>query len=442
MAADARPCLMGPLVCPPGDSEVLYDHAPEWCPWFYASGPNLQVVVRDVTNQALRAEGVLPGFKRKRSRRVNDLAIFQGIVDSLVAHVAHECLRGGGPVSLSLSKKILARSSRYLSPLQSKQLPEVIKLLSSRELAFLTVIPGRKADAFNEGRLTRISAGPRLVSRLAGVTLDDVSRKEGEEVILLKGDRDEQTGIANLIDYPDNDFADSYRGEMKRINTHLADADIQYVGNSKLFDDRKRHLVRRFTRGQWGCGGRLWGGFWDSPMTKAERLANVRISGERVVSVDFSSMILRLAYAYAGATPPAGDLYEITFKGANGAPVVLPRAVIKKVVSARLNGAKEWPEELREHRAGLPWRLVVASLKEAHAPIAEVFDRDLGQELAFTESEILVDALLSLVDVDVVALPLHDCILVAESDEAAATAAMLDAFKFHTNQDGRVSVER
>jgi hypothetical protein len=153
-------------------------------------------------------------------------------------------------------------------------------------------------------------------------------------------------------------------------------------------------------------------------------------------------MILRLAYAYAGAAPPAGDLYEITFKGTNGAPVVLPRAVIKKVVSARLNGAKEWPEELREHRAGLPWRSVVASLKEAHARIGEVFDRDLGQELAFTESEILVDALLGLVDVDVIALPLHDCILVAESDEAAATAAMLAAFKFHTNQDGRVSVER
>jgi len=425
----------------PTDWGALYDYAPTWSPWLYASGTRLQAVVRDVTDQALRAEAELPKFKRTRARKAYDLDIFTSTIDALVSHVVFEYLRGAGPVSVSLSKTELGRASRYLSPLQSKQLPKIIKLLSSPDLGFLTLIPGIKATAFTEGRLTRISAGPRLVSRLEGVTLDDISRKPGEEVVLMKSDRDDQTGLANLVNYPDNEFADEARAEVRRINAHLSAADIEYVGASVLFDERKRHLVRRFTRAQWGCGGRLWGGFWDSPMTKAERLANIRISGERVVSVDFSSMVVRLAYAYVGTTPPPGDLYAITFKTTDGAPVVLPRAVVKKIVAARLNGAKDWPEELREHRAGLSWRAVVASLKEAHRPIADVFDRDLGQELAFTESEILVDALLRLVEEGVTALPLHDCVLVAESDEAAATAAMLDSFQFHARQPGCVAIE-
>jgi hypothetical protein len=421
---------------------ALYDHAPAWSPWLYAHGATLRAVVRDVIEQSLRAESVLPNFKRARARRPKDLEVFQGTVDALVSHVVFEYLRGAGPVSVVLANEVLRRVSRYRSPLQSTQLPQVIKLLGSPDLGFLKVIPGMKATAFTEGRLTRISAGPRLVSRLEGVTLDDIARKPGEEVVLLKSDRDDQSGLANLINYPDNAFADEVRVEVRRINAHLTAADIEYTGTSLLFDERKRHLVRRFTRGQWGCGGRLWGGFWDSPMTKAERLANIRISGERVVSVDFSSMVIRLGYAYAGTIPPAGDLYEITFKGTDGVPKVLPRAVVKKIVAARFNGAKDWPEELREHRVGLSWRAVVASLKEAHPPIADVFDRDMGQELAFTESQILVSALLRLVDEGVTALPLHDCVLVAESDEAGATAAMLDSFQFHARQSGCVAIER
>ena len=115
---------------------------------------------------------------------------------------------------------------------------------------------------------------------------------------------------------------------------------------------------------------------------------------------------------------------------------------MKKIVAARLNGAKGWPEELREHSVGLTWSAAVASLKVAHPAIADIFDRDLGQELAFTESQILVSALLRLVDEDITALPLHDCVLVAASDEAAAVAAMLDSFQFHARQPGAVTIER
>jgi hypothetical protein len=276
----------------------------------------------------------------------------------------------------------------------------------------------------------------------AGIEASDVARLEGEEVILLKGVKDEDTGYADLVDYPDEQIeANGFRDEVRRINEQLLAADIDYTGAATHVDTSARRLVRRFTRAHWGNGGRLWRGFWQD-LKNADRLANLRINGERVASIDFKAMILSIAYAYVGAAIPPRDLYKITFTNTSGAPVAIPRDDVKKIVAARLNGAKDWPEELREYRAGLLWVAVVASLKAAHPPVADIFDRDLGQTFAFTESEILVDALLTLVSKDVPALPVHDCLVVAESDADTATQAMLAAFTFHTSQSGRVSIER
>src|ERR1700720_2630696 len=112
----------------------FYELAPEWSPWLHSSGPHLQSVVTGVTRQALQAEESIPRVKRQRARRADALSVFHGIIDSLIAHVTYEYIRSGGPISVSLSKKALGRASRYLSPLQSEQLPKIIALLSSPDL--------------------------------------------------------------------------------------------------------------------------------------------------------------------------------------------------------------------------------------------------------------------------------------------------------------------
>lgn len=416
-------------------------HEPEWCPWLYASTEPLKAAVTNVTKQALNAEQVLKDFRRKRARRPADLDVFDRTIESLVCHAAYEYLRGAGAIRLTLDNNVLRRSSRYLSKQQGMQLPHILELLSTPELAFLVVTKGEKATAFSQGRQTTVAAGPRLISRLDGITLDDIGRHPGEEVVLLKGIKDDRTGLAELVDYDDTPFTDQYRTEVQKLNRFLKDADIDYVGTTPLVDARDRHMKRRFTRAAFGNGGRLWGGFWQR-LRKRDRLANTLINGESVVSLDFKAMIASLAYAYMGASLPPQDAYAITFKSTSGEPVALPRAVVKKIFAACLNGAKDWPKELREYRRGLPWRSVVASLKESHKPIAELFDRDVGQSLTFTESEILIEALLTLQEQGIVALPVHDCIVVAESDAEVAERAMLNTFTFHTHQTGRVEIER
>ncbi len=68
-------------------------------------------------------------------------------------------------------------------------------------------------------------------------------------------------------------------------------------------------------------------------------------------------------------------------------------------------------------------------------------NRGIGLELMHTESEILIKALLTLQSKGIVALPIHDCVVVSEDDQEVACKAMLDAFREVSGQNGKVDVK-
>ena len=83
------------------------------------------------------------------------------------------------------------------------------------------------------------------------------------------------------------------------------------------------------------------------------------------------------------------------------------------------------------------------AITEVHPALSPLLFQGRGLALMFTESEILVDALLRLLDKGIVALPVHDCLVVAESHIDAAREAMVEAFAH--NCHGRlpqIAVER
>ena len=86
-------------------------------------------------------------------------------------------------------------------------------------------------------------------------------------------------------------------------------------------------------------------------------------------------------------------------------------------------------------------RKLMAEIKEFHRPIAHMFGGQYGMKFMFLESEILIDVLLELNSKGIVALPIHDCILVKESAQKAAKDVMLRVFKQHTNLDATVAIE-
>ena len=88
-----------------------------------------------------------------------------------------------------------------------------------------------------------------------------------------------------------------------------------------------------------------------------------------------------------------------------------------------------WPSDTSQFfPKGTKLRDVLALIRYAHAPIANLFGTGVGFKLMLIESEILIEALTSFAHRGITALPLHDSVLVAASEAEEARGVMADAF--------------
>ncbi|MRX33845.1 hypothetical protein [Aminobacter sp. MDW-2] len=247
-----------------------------------------------------------------------------------------------------------------------------------------------------------------------------VARRAGAETIILKA-KTRSDGPKLLINYADTDSTRAMRKDMEALNTLLSKADIRLGEERPLVPV---FLTRRF---QIDCPeaphvfdrhGRLYGGFWQS-LPKARRHL-LRIDGEPVADLDFAAMFVQLAYLHAGAAIPNSDPY--------GDIDGLPRKAVKKAVASLLcrQGAMvRLPSDLRQ-LVDPEWtgRKVEAAIRERHPAIAHLFGVGIGLRLMFTESEIMLATLRILIGQGIPVLPMHDGIMMAATQEAAARRAM------------------
>ncbi|MGZ3355957.1 MAG: hypothetical protein ACXVBO_14020 [Isosphaeraceae bacterium] len=119
-----------------------------------------------------------------------------------------------------------------------------------------------------------------------------------------------------LLDYADTPVSSAYRIAVQELNAFLDAAEITFLddGLEPHIDPNIRMLTRRFTifddqKPRFDQVGRLFGGFWMA--LKRERRKQIRINGEPVANLDYSSMFTRLAYVDLWLPAPAGDLYAI-----------------------------------------------------------------------------------------------------------------------------------
>ena len=290
--------------------------------------------------------------------------------------------------------------------------------------------------SLRRGAASSVAPTERVVAmvREAGVTLEDFGRLEDEEVIRLSRKRKigewwERRIERDEIDYTDTPETNAMRDAVRRINTWLEEAFIGFVDDGGgPVDVRDRTLRRLFViheddpLGQrFDLSGRLFGGFWQG--LQRQRRAGIRIDGEPVATLDYSSMFARLAYASKGVQPPTGDLYAIPGLEDH-------RAVVKLGVNALMfdhHTRRQWPKiEEPEQRLPSGWTLAKfrRALVERHPIIADCIGRGLGVHLMNLESEILVRVLTNLSSEGVIALPLHDGILVPKSRASTGKEAM------------------
>lgn len=398
-----------------------------------AKSASAKALVADVVNQLQNYES--HDKLRKRTRKKADLEIFQRQIEAIVCEAVHRHLTDTDKrIAISLSNRYLSRKDSE-SKILNNTLSQNIKNLASPEMAFLGLQTGNQKT----GEVTTFWAGKRLKTLINEhkLTYLDLALEKNKNIIELRAEKVHGQAKGRLIKRPETALTIQYRDEMEQINAFLSAADICYQGGKDI-DDSRVELRRIFNNGSFEEGGRLYGAFWLN--LSSEDKKEITIDDEWVVSLDYGQMAVRLAYSLAKAKIVFDDGYLIpNWEKA--------REATKKLINVMLNStsSQDWSvpkkvQKLYPYRENTE-RHLLADIYSFHKPIAHLFGGQYGMKFMFLESEILIDVLLELNSKGIVALPIHDCILVKESTQKTAEEVMLRVFKQHTNVNATVAIE-
>jgi hypothetical protein len=408
-------------------------------PFLRANSEQMRKLIAEVRTQI---EGYEHFYKkRKNNRRPKDLRIFERMIEAIICDLSLvELSSEVAAVHLSRSNQVLRKPSRYKSEVLCSKLPDLLDIMAAPEMAFLEMTLGSQSLRLIDddlrlvptgGTQTTLVPGPKLISRIErfGITFRDIAPSHDQEPIVVRAAKKPRQQTAHLVEFTDTPETNQLREEMQAINAWLAQADIEC--DLPRVNENNRYLRRIFNNGSFEEGGRLYGGFWQS-LSPDDRLTTIYINDDGPVECDYGQMSLMLLYAEAGESPPTGDLYDLS---AQGIPTDC-RKGIKKVIQAIINSPTlptRMPGGARKH---FPTRIsiteVIGAIQLKHDRVFDLMTGNSGLLLFRKESDILVEVLLELKDQDVVALPIHDGVVVADEDREKTIQTMKSVFKKQT----------
>lgn len=374
---------------------------------------------------------VLDDPARLRKRSARELENIRKIIITIAANLARAIVTGLDPPTLAV---LLARPGKKQSIYGRRGFRQLSAVLERLHAAgFVALRKSRK-----KGFASTVRPTQRFSSLMPEIGGEAFLRAEGEQVIVLS--RAEiihvtQTRTREWKEYKDTDETRRYRREVERINQALATADLRYEGGHPDVAPRCRTLRRIFNIPQWmpedtvcfDYGGRLYHGWWVN--LDKERRDFIRIDGEPIADLDFQGMFAQLAYIRAGEPMPPGDPYALP--GYEGC-----REGVKKTFNAMLSRKGPLTRLPRGTRSSLPpdcsGKKLRADIRAHHPKLRSVFETGAGLQLMFRESQIMIAILLRLIDLGIVALPMHDGLMVAQSKAATAMKVMGEVAKERT----------
>jgi len=417
-------------------------------PFLCAKTDKLLELIEEVQTQMSGYEAFYQ--TRKRARRANDQVTYDRTVEAILCDlcaVATEATDHNS-VHLPLSNKTLRTKSRYKGTALGKTLPDILNIMAAPEMDFVVVEKGHSSFrivddelnvAFAGGQQTIVQPGPKLLSRIErfSMTRGDIGPAPEEEVILLRAPKRHSNSIAEYEEYEDDHTTLALRDQMIAINAWLEEADISCSHPDVNLAHRR--LRRIFNNSDFAQGGRLYGGFWQA-MSSDERQEHIRINQDTVVELDYGQMSLMILYGLTGHTPPEGDLYDLS---AEGFPATY-RKGIKKVIQAVINSSKvptRMPGGVRKHiPSSYSIQDILKAVERKHSAIFAKMTSGIGMQLFRKEADILVDVLIALKAKGVVALPIHDAVLVADADKDTTIRIMKEVFKDYSGLTPQVTL--
>ena len=280
------------------------------------------------------------------------------------------------------------------------------------------------------GYLTRVRARSKLLAHMAAreVRPEMIVREEPEdhEVIILKDSK------KKWMEYEDDESTNRWRTNLQRINRSLSKAELGLfeVGwsladlNKRLLRDPEHRpvdygqnqLKRIFNNGSFAEGGRFYGGWWQN--IPREFRQYIRIGRAFTTEIDYSGYHVRMLYADKNLDAP-DDPYDV--------PGV-DREVQKLAMQILINAEGRGSASAALARKGIKPKQVVPLMKARHAAIADSFHTGMGTRLQFRDSRVAEQVMLSMLDVGVLVLPVHDSFIVPKAEEEDLEAQMDAAF--------------
>jgi hypothetical protein len=408
--------------------------------WRVALTDTARVYVANVADHLLSWES--EHHPRTRKRKFDDLAQFNAQVQALVCDLIHQQLTNPGEF-IGVTLRDLDVADRYRAPVLTKSIRHVIQLMEAA--SYIGVVKGHNRDGWRNSVSTSIWFKPGD----HGVTLTDIGEAVGELIYLreyreysdpeITGKKPVKLPAANK-QYVDTRDTRKWRQTMSELYEWLRLSDISVVSDTidddddgDVVDANQRALYRIFTD-KFTQGGRMYGGFWIN-MSKEERFKSIRMDGKRVVEVDYKQAHPTILYGQAGASVP-DDSYELP-----GVPKEY-REDVKALFNAMLNARqplRRYPDGV-DRIGQLSCPKAVKLIRERHAAIADKFQTGIGLRLQRTESDIMVAVLLRLKEMGIVALPIHDALLVADGNEQTAKEMMLEVFRKQLGFESKVEL--
>ena len=390
-------------------------------PWLVPQGDGLRTLAESVAERAERGP-----INRGRSPRKDAALRKRHCVGNLLANLAYltlnRHLEPGTGLAAATAK---TKPTRYDRADYPRHL--LAPLLEHLEGEGFIV---RHPYVFKQ-RLTTLEPTPAFADLMAHhrVTMGDIGREPGGESIWLRARTgEEQFGREpppkTLIPYQDTAESQLLREQVEQVDAFLRRADIRLDGRPYApFALRRMFLLRHSGDPEsFTLNGRLAGGWWMDLPSKERHL--ITIGGEDIADLDYSAMFANLAYLKIEAGLPEGDPYEVPGLEDH-------RAGAKVGLLSLLSRSSDMQRLAPDLKALLPPGWTAGRLMEAmakrHPRIAHLFGSDIGIDLMFQESAILMDLLERLERQGVPALPFHDGIAVPVSAKAAAASAMEEA---------------
>ena len=268
-----------------------------------------------------------------------------------------------------------------------------------------------------------------------GVSLSNEPYDPTGEVVIVR-DKDDFLNEKFTLPTPNLPEVERMRQEIHAINTRLGQSRLSiYLPNAPLrrliagadgyyCDFHSWQLRRIFARGSLKHCGRFYGAWWQGiPSSLRSR---IRIDGESTVELDFGATVVTLLYAREGCELPA-DPYDL---GINPEADPDVRELVKKYTAALLNAKGRYGlcrEDLQ--KLGVSQRKLRELVEKKHHQVKHHFGTGIGLELMFMESEIALRIMLTLLQENIVVLPIHDGFVAQAQHESRLHEVMMNCFK-------------